>query len=346
VTAQTREWVENYDPSPLMDGQAFWSASQDNWVWHSGRMRNELDAASENGTWKGLGQKSALGLALADETRSKMAAAEVVAAQATASAGAASLSGLHSTATSAIMAAEDPDPAQGNFTVTPQLGVEDRMQSYESEAQRDARQAMAEFHSERINTAVSALRTEHETVTSAMRAHAANLSGMNVMGGQLPSGGMGGVQMVGHGFKTDGPSNPVTDRNGTPYEPGYGAPSPLPPTPAGTTHDGSPVVKNPQIARPPVLINDHGGRTPVPADPRDHNGTTKDIVDGIGKIAIGIGTEEAGVLAAPATGGASLLASIPGGALPIYDGLDDLSRLTNMGRLPDAPPVEGQDGPG
>lgn len=84
----------------------------------------------------------------------------------------------------------------------------------------------------------------------------------------------------------------------------------------------------------------------MPADPRDHNGSAREIVDGFGKVAIGIGTEAGGVLAAPATGGASLVGTVPGGALPIFDGLDDLSHLTNMGRLPDAPPVIGQDGPG
>jgi hypothetical protein len=110
--------------------------------------------------------------------------------------------------------------------------------------------------------------------------------------------------------------------------------------------NGDGTVKYTPGSHPPVVINEHGGKTPVPADPRDHNGSTKDIVDGVGKIAIGIGTEAGGVVTAPATGGASLLATIPGGALPIYDGLDDLARLTNMGRLPDAPPVVGQDGPG
>jgi hypothetical protein len=97
---------------------------------------------------------------------------------------------------------------------------------------------------------------------------------------------------------------------------------------------------------PPAVINEHGGKTPVPADPRDHTGSLRDIVDGVGKIGIGVGTEIGGVLTAPATGGASLFGTVPAGALPIYDGLDDLAHLTNMGRLPDAPPISGQDGPG
>lgn len=96
----------------------------------------------------------------------------------------------------------------------------------------------------------------------------------------------------------------------------------------------------------PALINEHGGKTPVAPDPRDHHATGREIIDAFGKVATGIGIEEGGVIAAPATGGGSLIGSIPGGAKEAYDGLDDLAHMTNMGRLPAAPPVIGQDGPG
>jgi hypothetical protein len=102
----------------------------------------------------------------------------------------------------------------------------------------------------------------------------------------------------------------------------------------------------PDPPQAPILINQHGGQTPVPADPRDHNGSAREIIDAIGKIGVGVGAEVGGVAAAPATGGGSIFASIPGGAIPIYDGLDDLAHMTNMGRIPSAPPIAGQDGPG
>lgn len=176
MTEQTRRWLEAYDPSPLMDGQQFWGQSQDDWLWNSGRMRTEIEAASTNGTWAGIGQASALALALRDEAQSKEMAAIVLAAQSTARVGAGELNVMRSVAQSAIMAAEDPDPVQGNFTVTNGLGLRDNMTSYPGgSAQRAARQAMAEFHSERINAAVTALRDHHEVVVGAMRTHAGNL---------------------------------------------------------------------------------------------------------------------------------------------------------------------------
>jgi hypothetical protein len=197
--------------------------------------------------------------------------------------------------------------AQQDFAITPTWEAVDTKYS-PGTIEWAARQPGAAQISASLTAAVAQF-TEHDVDTGMTLArHAVTLGGGDVTGH---------VAMAGHGFKTDGAGMPVP---------------PVIPRP-----DGS--LPMPTLEHPGAIINNHGGQTPVLPDPRDHNGSTRDIVDGFGKVAIGIGTEAAGVVAAPATGGASLIGTVPGGALPIFDGLDDLSHLTNLGRLPSAPPV-------
>lgn len=124
-----------------------------------------------------------------------------------------------------------------------------------------------------------------------------------------------------------------------------------------TNPDGS--VKYTPDHHAPALINEHGGKTPVAADPRDHNGTTHEIVEGLKKVVVGGVTAAGGGLSVaagaaaevptlgtstiPIVGGAGAIAA---GSSDVYLGLDDLSHLTNWGQLPSAAPIEGQDGPG
>jgi hypothetical protein len=116
-----------------------------------------------------------------------------------------------------------------------------------------------------------------------------------------------------------------------------GVATPAPPVP--------PTVKWPHVDQPPAIINNHGGQVPLEPNPKDHNCSTREIVDGIGKVLVGAGGDTAAVIAAPPSSGASLAGLAPG-SLAIYDGLDDLSHCNNMGTIPGAPPVAGQDGPG
>jgi hypothetical protein len=190
-----------------------------------------------------------------------------------------------------------------------------------------SRQPAAVSYSTMLSAAAAQF-TEHDTTTGMkMASYAVTLGGNDVTGH---------VTMAGHGFKTDG-----GEGSQAPWNPAYGPPNPPPVVPRP---DGS--LPMPALEHPSTVINNHGGQTPVPVNPRDHEGTLREIVDGVGKVVIGGGTEVGGALMAPPTGGASLIGSIPAGAWPIFDGLEDLSHMTNLGRLPDAPPIIGQDGPG
>jgi hypothetical protein len=123
--------------------------------------------------------------------------------------------------------------------------------------------------------------------------------------------------------------------------------------------DGDGAVHYTPTPHPPVVINEHGGKTPVPADPRDHVGTAHEIIEGLKKVGVGGVTAAGGGLSIAAGAAAEVptlgtstipivggIGAVGAGSADIYLGLDDLSHLTNMGRRPDAPPIAGQDGPG
>jgi hypothetical protein len=155
----------------LTEGRSYWSNSGENWTYHFGATRAEINGMD----WEGLGGESAFARSVVNEGMAYEAAAVVQAAETIAQMGASDLMALRSTATSAIAAAEED-----GFTVGKSLEVTDNAPV--PAQMLAARQALAEAHNANIVGAVEALYTHDSAVAAAMQAHTEALRGIALAG--------------------------------------------------------------------------------------------------------------------------------------------------------------------
>lgn len=295
----SRSALERYNTDLLAAGIAHGQQESTKWTEFTGRAQQQLATAE----WEGQTFEAGMRRATGNTTVAYEASTVNEAAAITAGNLAAALMDLHGQLMATIELAEDPDAFNGQFQVGEDLIARDTQTSYPSAGWADMREAEGINHTMNIQAAAARLIAADIQGAADMTAHTAALTGITFPHNGIPVTG-GGIQLAGHGFKTDGMQ--------APYEPGFD-PGPPPPVRVGDA------AKNPTLEHPSAIINQHP--TPPP-DPSKHPCGPLEIATDTGEAiagAVGIG---GGIAAAPTTGGASL-AAVPPGVVGVLKSFQD-----------------------
>lgn len=191
--ALTRSSVENYSVTHLVDAAQHWNTSAQMWEQHFEAINQQANMVTflgpaADGMRVRTGTDHATVIALSEQLR---------VAGHTATMGAVELTALHRIATTAIQAAESDD-----FAVGEDFSVQDRTTAYLTPIEAAERQAQGQAHAASIASAVTTLHTHDSAVAATIGTQSATLATAQFADGKPVHGG---VQMAGHGFKTDGP---------------------------------------------------------------------------------------------------------------------------------------------
>lgn len=324
----TLDMVMNYPINIFLEGAQHFGATGGTWQNTSSAQHSEAMALN----WDGVAGMAYRAVAAHDHATVTAASDQALEAAATAAADGETAGPLVTKAWGAIS-----DAQSDGFKVGQDFSLTDLMPPSTSSQARQQRQQEANDHAQTIGNAVTALVVQDTRAASNMKS-AGNFSKFHTSpNGHLPDGKVqiygpdghqyGGEQVPdgngGQTLHTFQPAIPAQEGEWPDWPTGY--------TPTGggsgaqlvdytTNSDGT--VKNPTSEHPSHIINQQ-----PPPNPKDHECSTRELLDGTAQVLAGGAGMAGGSMGSlpflPALG------AVIGGSKLVYDGLDDLSHCTN-----------------